>query len=87
MIRILRYGSLIASLMLGLACDTEQPTAPRVPAPPTSTQPAPPPSLPSSAPAATYVFSDRLDYAISRVTAESQYLLLADSGAGHGRQT
>ena len=40
MTRVLRCGSLIGGLMLGLACGTEQPTAPSaVPAPPTVTPP------------------------------------------------
>ena len=64
MTRVWRCGSLIGGLMLGLACGTEQPTAPRpVPAPPTITQPPRP--LPSGEPVATYV----------SLTTRSQYLL------------
>jgi hypothetical protein len=74
MTRVLRCGSLIGVLMLGLACGTEQPTAPSaVPAPPTTTQPPQP--LPSGEPVATYVFSGPLDYAIRGFTTGSQYLL------------
>jgi hypothetical protein len=74
MTRVLRCGSLIGVLMLGLACGTEQPTAPSaVSAPPTTTQPPQP--LPSGEPVATYVFSGPLDYAIRGFTTGSQYLL------------
>jgi hypothetical protein len=81
MIRVLRCGSLIGVLMLGLACGTEGPTAPSaVRAPPTTTQPPPPPTQPlpphpSGEPVATYVFSGPLDYAIRSFTTGSQYLL------------
>jgi hypothetical protein len=81
MTRVLRCGSLIAGLMLGLACGTEQPTAPRaVAAPPAITQPPPPISqppqpLPSGEPVAAYVFSGALDYGIRGFTTGSQYLL------------
>jgi hypothetical protein len=72
--RVLRCGWLFGGLMLGLACGTEQPTAPSVvPVPPTITQPPPP--LSSGEPVATYVFSGPLDYAISGFTSASQYLL------------
>ena len=77
MTRILRCGSLIGVLMLGLACGTERPTAPSaVPAlrtaPPT---PQPPQPLPSGEPVATYVFNGPLDYPILGFTTGSQYLL------------
>jgi hypothetical protein len=77
MTRVLRYGSLIGGLILGLACGTEQPTAPSaVPAPPTTTQPPQPPQpLPLGEPVATYVFSGQLDYPIRGFTTGSQYLL------------
>ena len=78
MTHILRYGALIGSLMLGLACGTEQPTGPgRVPAPPTVTQPPPQPpqELPSGEPVATYVFSGLLNYPVSAFTYRSQFLL------------
>ena len=43
MTRVFRCGPLICALMLGLACGTEQPTAPSaVSVPPTITQPPPP---------------------------------------------
>jgi hypothetical protein len=76
MTRVVLCGTLIALMFVGLACD-EPLTAPP---PPTNTQPArptpePPPSLPAGEPAATYVFSDRLDYNISGFTAGSRYLL------------
>ena len=64
--RVLCCGWLFGGLMLGLACGTEQPTAPSaVPVPPTITQPPQPP-LSSGEPVATYVFSGPLDYAIQR---------------------
>ena len=81
MTRVLRCGSLIGVLMLGLACGTERPTAPSaVSAPPTTTQPPPPPfqpppPRPSGEPVATYVFSGSLDYGIRGFTTGSQYLL------------
>ena len=78
MTRILRCGSLIGGLMLGLACGTEQPTAPSaVPAPPTITQPP-------SAAATTSFGPTRRDlrfqrpargYPVSGFTTGSQYLL------------
>jgi hypothetical protein len=86
MIRILRCGPVIGGLMLGLACGTEQPTAPgAIPAPTTITQPPapipqPPQPLPSGEPVATYVFSGTLDYPVSGFTTGSQYLLY-DNGA------
>ena len=78
MTRVLRCGSLIGVLMLGLACGTEQPTAPGpVPTPPAVPQPTPQPPqpLPSGEPVATYVFSGTLDYAVRGFTTGSQYLL------------
>jgi hypothetical protein len=79
MTRVLRCGSLIGVLMLGLACGTEQPTAPSaVPAPPTIAPPTttqPPQPLPSGVPVATYVFSGPLDYAVRGFTPGSQFLL------------
>ena len=75
--RILRCGSLIGGLILGLACGTEQPTAPTVVStPPTITQPPTPPQrLPVGEPVATYVFSGPLDYATRGFTTGSQYHL------------
>ena len=80
MTRVLRCGSLIAALLLGLACGSEPPTAP--PTPPIATQPARPipepprpPSLPSGEPVATYVFSGPLGYPVSPFTPGSRYLL------------
>jgi hypothetical protein len=80
MTRVLRCGSLIGVLMVGLACGTERPTAPSVvPTSPTATQPTPPtqppPPQPSGEPIATYVFSGPLDYATRGFTTGSQYLL------------
>ena len=79
MTRILRCGSLIGGLMLGLACGTEPPTAPSaVPAPPAITQP--PQRLPSGQLVVTYVFSGQLEgFPVSGFTPGSQYLLY-DSG-------
>lgn len=89
MTRVLRCGSLIAALMLGLACGPEQPTAPlrRLPPPPTTTEPAPPipeppPSVPSGEPVATYVFSGPLGYAVSGFTPGSRYLLYGNGVFG-----
>ena len=76
--RVLRCGWLFVGLMLGLACGTQQPTAPSaVLVPPTITQPPQPPPQPppSGQPVATYVFSGPLDYAVSGFTSGSQYLL------------
>ena len=82
MIRGLHCGSLIAILVLGLACGTERPTAPSpISAAPTGTQapppapPAQPPPRPSGEPVATFVFSGPLDYPIRSFTTGSQYLL------------
>jgi hypothetical protein len=82
MTRALRCGWLISGLMLGLACGTEQPTAPSaVRVLPTIAQPPTPPpeGLPLGEPVASYVFSGPLDYAIRGFTAGSQFLLY-DSG-------
>jgi hypothetical protein len=73
--RVLRCGWLFGGLMLGLACGTEQPTAPSaVPVPPTIAQPPQPPPQPLSSGerVATYVFSGPLEYAISGFTSGSQ---------------
>jgi hypothetical protein len=78
MTRVLRC-SLIALLVLGLGCGTDQPTAPSaVPAAPTSAAPAPQPPEPpvaSGEPVATYEFYGPLDYSIRGFTTGSQYLL------------
>ena len=82
MTRVLRCGWLIGALILGLACGTEQPTAPSAfPAPPTITPPPTPPpqGLPSGEPVATYVFSGPLDYAIP-VLRPARNILLYDNG-------
>ena len=76
--RVLRCSSLIGALMLGMACGTDQPTAPSpVPTQPTITQPPPQPPqrLPVGEPVGTYVFSGPLDYAIGGFTSGSQYVL------------
>jgi hypothetical protein len=79
MIRVLRCGSIIGVLMLGLACGSERPLAPSAISsstntpPPTSTQP--PLRLPTADPVATYVFSSPLDYNVRGFTTGSQYLL------------
>ena len=71
---VLRCGSLIGLLMVGLACGTDRPTAPSaVPTSPTTTQPPPPQR--SGEPVARYVFTGPLDYAIRGFTTGSQYLL------------
>jgi hypothetical protein len=85
MIRGLHCGSLIAVLVLGLACGTERPTAPSVVSPPPATasspRPAPtPPPLPPGQPAATYIYGGPLDYPVREFTDRSEYLLY-DSGA------
>src|SRR5688500_8673778 len=74
---VLRCGSLIGALILGLACGTNQPTAPSpVTTPPTVTpRPTPPQPLPVGEPVATYVFNGPLDHAVSGFTSGSQYLL------------
>ena len=69
--RVLRCSSLIGALMLGMACGTDQPTAPTI----TQRAPPPPQPLPVGEPVATYVFSGPLEYAISGFTSGSQYLL------------
>ena len=76
--RVLRCGSLIGALTLGLACGTEQqPTAPGpVTTQSTVTPPhTPPQRLPQGEPVATYGFSGPLDYPIRGFTSGSQYLL------------
>ena len=86
MTRALRCGSLIGVLIVGFGCGTEGPTTLNpVPAPSTTPPPTPPPLPPPTPPppppgelVATYVFSDRLDYAVGAITAESQYLLYAN---------
>jgi hypothetical protein len=85
MIHGLHGGSLIAVLLLGLACDTGRPTAPSVVSPPLATasspRPAPtPPPLPPGQPAATYIYGGPLDYPVREFTNQSEYLLYA-SGA------
>jgi hypothetical protein len=82
MTRVLRCGWLISGLMIGLACGTEQPTAPSaIRVPPTIAQPPTPPpeGLPLGEPVASYVFSGPLDYDIRGFTAGSQFILY-DSG-------
>ena len=73
--RVLRCGWLFGGLMLGLACGTEQPTAPRaVPVPPTITE-SPQPPLSSANPSGP-MYSAALSmtpFAVLR--ADSQYLL------------
>jgi hypothetical protein len=80
MIRVVRCGSLVGVLMLGLACGTGQPTAPSA-APPPTTTPSPqwPQPLPPGEPVATYAFNGPLDYPVRGFTAGSRYLLY-DSG-------
>ena len=76
MTRVLRCGSLIGVLMLGLACGTEQPTAPSAVRPPTTTPPPRSPQpLPPGEPVATYVFRGPLDYPVRGFTTGSRYLL------------
>ena len=80
MTRVLSCCFLVTALMPGLACGREPPTAPivRLPSRPFPTEPAPPiPEPPPLVPGelvATYVFSDRLDYAVSGATPGSRYL-------------
>ena len=61
--------------MLGLACGAEAPTAPPPPIIIEPPPPTPPRQLPSGEPVATYVFSARLDYAVSGATSASRYVL------------
>lgn len=76
MTRVLRYGSLIGGVVLGLVCCAEQaPTPSALLRPPTITQPSPqPPTPPPGELVATYVFSSSLNYPVSGFTTESQFL-------------
>jgi hypothetical protein len=84
---VLRYGSLIAGLTLGMACGTDQPTAPSpVPTPLTITQPppTPPQRLPVGEPVATYMFSGPLDYRVRGFTSGSRTSCTRTECSGYG---
>ena len=73
-----RYVTLVSVVVLSIGCNyADQPTAPSpVPPPPPSIAPAPTPNIPpASGPAITYLFGERLSYAVRGYTSTSKYVL------------
>jgi hypothetical protein len=78
MTRVLRCSWLFGSVMLGLACGSDQPTAPSaLPTTTTFTPPTrqPPQGPPAGEAIAAYGFSGPLDHNVRDYTTGSQYLL------------